>query len=62
MTTELIVHAFIEFRERCEHYHGIKENDLSVQCSHHDQRSPGDWCGLRNCPRIADEARKQGIE
>lgn len=62
MTEELIVKAFVEFRERCEHYHGIKDNDLSLQCSHPDQRSLGDWCGLTCCPRLAAEASKQGVE
>ena len=65
MTTnpfEAAVVAWINAREWCEHYHGIKDNDESIQCSHPDQRSAGDWCRITTCPLLRKEADQHGVE
>jgi hypothetical protein len=57
---QAIVLAWIDMRERCEHYHGIKDNDASVQCDHQHQR--GDWCRFTECPRLREAADAFGVE
>lgn len=52
---------WMDARERCKHYHGIKDNDESVQCSHPDQRDPSDWCSITRCPRLREEGDRHGV-
>lgn len=51
---------WMEARERCEHYHGFKETDESIQCSHPHART--DWCGFSACPMLKTEADHHGVE
>lgn len=51
---------WMEARERCEHYHGFKDDHDSIQCSHPDSRD--DWCRLPVCPELRKEADHHGVE
>lgn len=53
--------AWMSARETCEHYHGFKEDDDSVQCSHPDQRDPGAWCSVTRCPRLREAGEQHGV-
>lgn len=44
--------VWLDFRERCQHYKGFKEDDDEDQCTHPEMRSCGStWCEQRECPR-----------
>lgn len=60
-TFSLAVTIWMQARENCEHYHGFKENDESVQCSHADQRDPGAWCSVTACPRMREAGMQHGV-
>ncbi|MCW3657578.1 Lar family restriction alleviation protein [Burkholderia cenocepacia] len=43
--------TFEEFRDRCEHYHGFKDETDDTQCTCPGNNHPGSWCEESDCPR-----------
>ncbi|HDR9100018.1 TPA: hypothetical protein QDB15_001144 [Burkholderia vietnamiensis] len=56
--------TFEEFRDRCEHYHGFKDETDDTQCTCPGNNRPGSWCEESDCPRRsrAASANETGAE
>ncbi|MBR8150020.1 hypothetical protein [Burkholderia vietnamiensis] len=56
--------TFEEFRDRCEHYHGFKDETDDTQCTCPGNNHPGSWCEESDCPRRsrASSANETGAE
>ncbi|MBR8435702.1 hypothetical protein KDW37_33625 [Burkholderia cenocepacia] len=57
--------TFEELRDRCEHYHGFKDETDDTQCTCPGNNHPGSWCEESDCPRrsrasSANETRTEG--
>lgn len=48
--------TFEEFRDRCEHYHGFKDETDDTQCTCPGNNHPSSWCEESDCPRRARAA------
>lgn len=54
-----VVIAWLNMRDFCEHYTGIKDDDASYQCKCPGNNYSGSWCAMDVCPRLQEEARKK---
>ncbi|WP_321853141.1 hypothetical protein [Burkholderia cenocepacia] len=56
--------TFEEFRDRCEHYHGFKDETDDTQCTCPGNNHPGSWCEESDCPRRSrgSSANETGAE
>ncbi|WP_144023043.1 hypothetical protein [Burkholderia sp. AU15512] len=51
--------SFEDFRDRCEHYRGFKDDTDDTQCTCPGNNHPGSWCEESECPRRARAAASQ---
>lgn len=57
-----VVDAFWDMRERCRHYHGMKDRDDDRQCTHKDNRGCfGTWCAMDVCPLLHERAQVKNV-
>lgn len=56
-----VVGEFWKMRERCQHYHGIKDETDDSQCTHAENGHTGSWCAMDCCPLLRERARAESV-
>lgn len=51
-----VVSSFLEMREGCRFYRGIKNTPESLQCTHPGASRASNWCALHDCPLVEERA------